>query len=100
VGSILVDRWDIKEIAKVAGDDMAIHPRKRMFELLMKFTTTKENMQLVLDAISAHFNEKIDVYKELQEAYPASAAIFEDKIVKANKTMDSFPGIITEYFDY
>jgi len=97
---IYISRWDIKEIAKVAGDDMAIHPRKRMFELLMKFTTTKENMQLVLDAISAHFNEKIDVYKELQEAYPASAAIFEDKIVKANKTMDSFPGIITEYFDY
>ena len=42
---IYISRWDMKEIAAVAGDDIAIHPRKRMFELLMKFATTKENMQ-------------------------------------------------------
>jgi hypothetical protein len=95
---IYISRWDIKNIAKIAGDDMAIHPRKRMFELLMKFATSKENMQLVLDAISQHFNEKIKIYKEFQESYPASANIFEDKIQKANKTMSLFPEIINEYF--
>ena len=77
---------------------MAIHPRKRTFELLIKFATSKENMQLVLDAISQHFNEKIKIYKEFQESYPASANIFEDKIQKANKTMSLFPEIINEYF--
>jgi hypothetical protein len=96
---IYISRWDIKDIAKRAGDDMAIHPRKRMFELLMKFATSKENMQMVLDSIAIHFNEKIEIYKELQETYPASATIFEDKIKKANKTMKSFPLIITEYFN-
>jgi hypothetical protein len=95
---IYISRWDIKEIAKVAGDDMAIHPRKRMFELLMKFAVTKENMQLTLDAITDHFNEKINIYKELQETFPLSADIFEEKIQKANKTIESFPAIIEEYF--
>ena len=32
---IYISRWDLKEIALAAGDSMAIHPRKRMFELLM-----------------------------------------------------------------
>ncbi|MBL6970096.1 MAG: hypothetical protein ISR68_01725 [Campylobacterales bacterium] len=95
---IYISRWDIKEIAKVAGEDMAIHPRKRMFELLMKYATTKENMQSVLDSIEAHFNEKTEIYKELKEAFPASAEIFESKIEKANKTIESFPAIIDEYF--
>ena len=48
VSGIYISRWDIKDIALAAGDSMAIHPRKRMFELLMKFATSRENMQAVL----------------------------------------------------
>ena len=98
VSGIYLSRWDIKEIAEVAGDSMSIHPRKRMFELLMKFAVSQERMQVVLDAMKAHIEDKIKIYKELQTEFPASADIFEDKIKKAQKTIDFFPAIIKEYF--
>lgn len=96
---IYISRWDIKEIAQTAGDSMAIHPRKRMFELLMKYATSKENMQAVLDALENHMEEKIAIYQELMDAFPASSEIFQPKIDKARKTMKLFPHIIEEYFE-
>ena len=98
VSGIYISRWDIKEIALVAGDSMAIHPRKRMFELLMKYATSKENMQSVLDALENHMEEKIDIYNEFIANYPASKEIFQSKIDKARKTIRIFPKIIEEYF--
>jgi len=99
VSGIYVSRWDIKDIALEAGDSMAIHPRKRMFELLMKYATSKENMQAVLDALGKHMEEKIVIYQELMQDFPASSEIFQPKIDKARKTMKLFPQIIKEYFE-
>ena len=98
VSGIYVSRWDIKEIAEAAGESMAIHPRKRMFELLMKYASNRKNMKRVLDALENHFEEKIAVYEELMENFPASREIFEPKIEKARKTMRLFPQILDEYF--
>ena len=98
VSGIYISRWDIKDIALEAGDSMAIHPRKRMFELLMKYATSKENMQLVLDALQKHMEDKIAIYEEFIENYPTTEEIFQPKIEKANKTMKLFPQIIEEYF--
>jgi len=98
VSGIYLSRWDIKEIAQSAGDSMSIHPRKRMFELLMKYAVSQERMQMVLDAIEEHMEKKIEIYEELQDTFPSSKAIFEDKIKKARKTIDTFPHIIREYF--
>ena len=99
VSGIYISRWDIKEIALAAGDSMAIHPRKRMFELLMKFATSKENMQAVLDALENHMEEKIAIYTELMTNFSASEEIFQPKIDKARKTMKLFPQIVEEYFE-
>jgi len=99
VSGIYISRWDIKDIARVAGDDMAIHPRKRMFELLMKFATTKENMQAVLDALEVHMEDKIAIYNEFILNYPHTEEIFQKKIDKARKTIKLFPQIIKEYFE-
>jgi hypothetical protein len=96
---IYLSRWDIKDIALIAGDSMAIHPRKRMFELLMKFATSKENMQAVLDALQAHMEDKIAIYNEFIQKYPHTQEIFQPKIDKARKTMKLFPQIIKEYFE-
>jgi len=96
---IYISRWDIKDIALVAGESMSIHPRKRMFELIMKFATTKENMQKFLDALENHIESKVDVYRELVEQFPSSSDIFNAKIKKAEDTMRAFPAIIDEYFD-
>ena len=98
VSGIYISRWDIKDIALAAGDSMAIHPRKRMFELLMKYASNKENMESVLDALKAHMEDKIKIYQELMSNFPASAEIFQPKIDKAEKTMKLFPQIINEYF--
>jgi hypothetical protein len=95
---VYLSRWDIKEIAEEAGDSMAIHPRKRMFELLMKYAISQERMEAVLEAMEKNFQNKIDIYKELSETFPASKEIFADKIAKAEKTVKSFPNIISEYF--
>ena len=96
---IYISRWDIKDIALVAGDSMAIHPRKRMFELLMKYATSKENMQSVLDALEVHMEDKVRIYEEFIENYPNTLEIFQPKIDKARKTMKLFPQIIEEYFE-
>jgi hypothetical protein len=96
---IYISRWDIKDIALAAGDSMAIHPRKRMFELLMKYATSKENMQKVLDALEDHMEDKISIYSEMMASFPASAEVFQPKIDKARKTMRLFPQIIEEYFE-
>jgi len=95
---IYLSRWDIKEIADTAGDSMSIHPRKRMFELLMKYAVSQDRMQRVLDAMEAHIEEKIEIYEELQETFPHSKVVFQDKIDKARKTISTFPHIIEEYF--
>ncbi len=99
VSGIYISRWDIKDIALAAGDSMAIHPRKRMFELLMKYATSKENMQAVLDALENHMEEKITIYTEFMTNFPHSAEVFQPKIDKARKTMKLFPQIIEEYFE-
>ena len=98
VSGIYLSRWDIKEIANVAGDSMAIHPRKRMFELLMKFAVSQERMQAVLDVMENHMLEKIEIYKEISESFPHSAPIFQEKIEKAEATIKLFPQIMKEYF--
>ncbi len=98
VSGIYLSRWDIKDIADAAGDSMSIHPRKRMFELLMKFAVSQERMQLVLDALADHMREKMAIYEELAETFPHSADIFNAKIAKAEKTIKLFPQIMNEYF--
>ena len=95
---IYLSRWDIKEIADVAGDSMSIHPRKRMFEMLMKYAVSQERMQSVLDALEEHIERKIEIYEEIQETFPHSKVVFEDKIAKARRTINTFPHIIKEYF--
>ncbi len=99
VSGIYLSRWDIKEIAGTAGDSMSIHPRKRMFELLMKFAVSQERMQLVLDALEEHMEDKIGIYREIAENFPHSAEIFEEKIEKAEHTIRLFPQIMKEYFN-
>jgi hypothetical protein len=95
---VYISRWDLKEIAQNAGESIAIGPRKRMFELLMKFASAKEEMEMVLSAFGSHITEKIDIYEELSEQFPATKMIFEDYIKKAHNINKKLPTIIDEYF--
>jgi hypothetical protein len=95
---IYLSRWDIKNIALAAGDSMAIHPRKRMFELLMKYASNRENMERVLDALELHMEEKVNIYKELMQKFPTSKEVFQPKVDKAERTIRFLPKILDEYF--
>jgi len=95
---VYISKIDIKQIAYDAGESMAIHPRKRMFEMLMKYAVDRETMQRVLEAMGNHIGGKIAIYKELQKLYPSSKELFAPKIEKAQKTIRSFPHILEEYF--
>ena len=96
---VYLSRWDIKDVALAAGDSMAIHPRKRMFELLMKYASHKENMEKVLDALENHMEDKIRIYEELMANFPASTEVFQPKVEKARMTIRMFPQILKEYFE-
>jgi hypothetical protein len=65
----------------------------------MKFATSKENMQSVLDALEAHMEDKIGIYNEFISNYPNSAEVFQPKVDKARKTIRLFPKIMEEYFE-
>lgn len=95
---IYISRWDLKVIALNAGESIAIGPRKRMFELLMKFAASRENMELLLQALQSHIEDTIVHYEELQEQYPATAFVFEKKISQAKGVIAFFPRILKEYF--
>jgi hypothetical protein len=69
-----------------------------MFELLMKYASDKETMQKVLDAFEIYINERIDIYEELSDEFPASRRIFEQHTTKAYNIIKRFPLIIKEYF--
>lgn len=98
VSGVYISRWDIKNIALKAGDSMAIHPRKRMFELLMKFANNEQNMKLVLDSLEEHMEDKIRIYEEMVHSFPTSSEVFQPKIDKARNTIKIFPQILKEYF--
>jgi len=95
---VYISRWDLKEIAESANESIAIHPRRRMFELLMKYTINKERMELVLDSFRDHILSKIEIYEELRDEFPHSAELFQQKIDKAYRTINTFPKILEEYF--
>ncbi len=95
---VYISKIDIKRIAYDAGESMAIHPRKRMFELLMKYAIDKETMQRVLESMGNHIEEKIAIYEELYTLYPQSKEIFHPQVEKAQQTIRTFPKVIREYF--
>jgi hypothetical protein len=95
---IYISRWDIKNIALHAGDSMAIHPRKRMFELLMKYASNRENMEKVLDALAYHMEDKVAIYQEFIDKFPSSEEVFQPKIDKAERIIQFLPKILDEYF--
>lgn len=98
LNGVYISRWDLKEIASASGESIAIGPRKRMFEQLMSYTSNKEDMQKFLEQIEIYMMNKITVYEELKEDFPASSPIFDGFIAKANYTVRNLPNIIKEYF--
>jgi hypothetical protein len=56
-------------------------------------------MQLFLDALKEHMEEKITIYEDLMRQFPASSEVFAPKVEKARKTIRLFPKILEEYFD-
>ncbi|MBD3807333.1 MAG: hypothetical protein IE880_01295 [Epsilonproteobacteria bacterium] len=98
LNGVYITRWDLKEIAALCGESIAIGPRKRMFEQIMGFTSNKEDMQNFLSRVEQYIINKIDIYEELSREFPSSKPIFDGFCAKANYTIRNLPNIIKEYF--
>ncbi len=95
---IYFSRWDLKQIAASLDESIAIDVRERMFQKLMQWVATPEDFRKLIDAFYANIDAKCDVYKELSQRYPASKAIFDTKLQKAQKAKEYFEKVYDEFF--
>jgi hypothetical protein len=94
---VYLSRLDIKRIAENIDESLPIKERIKMVRALFRHTTKKEYLQTAFEEINRHINGRVLIYQELSQAFPASKAIFDENIAKAQKTMRMFDTIIEDF---
>lgn len=94
---VYLSRLDIKRIAENIDESLPIKERIKMVRALFRHTTKKEYLQSAFEEINRHINGRVLIYQELSEAFPASKAIFDENVAKAQKTMRMFETIIEDF---
>lgn len=95
---IYFSRWDLKGMAEEVGDSIAIDVRERMFQKFMQWIATPNDMQAVMDQFKNNIDMKCEQYKIYAEKYPATKAIFDEKIAKAESSKRYLDKIYDEFF--
>jgi len=95
---VYISRWDLKMIGDAVDASIAMDTRARMYKMLMRSVHDKESLGTLLGAFSSLIDAKIEPYREMMEAYPATKEIFQDKIDKAEKTKAFLETVIETYF--
>jgi len=96
---IYFSRWDIKGMAAELDEHIVVDVRERMFQHFMRFIVTREDMESVVGQFDKHIDMKCDLYREYGVKYPASAAIFDAKIKKADRIKRFLQKVIVDYFN-
>ncbi len=94
---IYLSRLDIKRIAEAIDESLPIKERIKMVRALFRHTTTKKYLTDAFTEVDRHINGRILIYKELGESFPSSKYIFDENILKAEKTMRMFKTIIEDF---
>jgi hypothetical protein len=94
---VYLSRLDIKRIAEAIDESIPIKERVKMIRALFRHTTKKEYLKEAFAEVDKHINGRILIYQELSEAFPASKDIFDENIVKAEKTKRMFNNIIEDF---
>ncbi len=95
---VYISRWDLKMIGDAIDASIAMDTRARMFKMLMRSVHDKTTMASLLGAFTSLIDAKIEPYREMMASYPASQAIFQDKIDKAEKTKAYLETVLDTYF--
>ncbi len=95
---VYISRWDLKMVGDAIEASIAMDARARMFKMLMRSVHDKKTMRKLLGAFASLIDAKIEPYREMMEAYPSSAPIFQDKIEKAERVKKYFDSVIERYF--
>jgi hypothetical protein len=94
---VYLSRLDIKRIAEAIDESLPIKERIKMIRSLFRHTTSKEYLSGAFNEIDKHINGRILIYQELSQAFPSSKTIFDENILKAQKTMRMFKQIIEDF---
>jgi len=94
---IYFSRLDIKVIGLAFDEDVEIRERKRMLRDILRAVTSKESLAKLFEIIKKYTNEKLSIYSELIEKFPATKKIFEDKINKADSFKKSLDKILEDF---
>ncbi|WP_456402179.1 hypothetical protein [Hydrogenimonas sp.] len=95
---VYISRWDLKMVGDAIDASIAMDARSRMYKMLMRSVHDRETMQRLLGAFASLIDAKIEPYRDMMEAYPSSAPIFQDKIEKAEQVKASFDRVLETYF--
>jgi len=94
---VYLSRLDIKRVAEGIDESLPIKDRKKMIKALFRHTVKREYLRKAFDEFNRHLNGRILIYEQLSEAFPSSKAIFDEKIVKINKTKKMFDQIVHDF---
>ncbi len=77
-------RWDVKRIAYEFGEKIPTDERKKMIAQLLKYVDSEETLNKLFNIIKKFIDERVGIYNELSQTFPASKPIFDGYIVKTN----------------
>ncbi|WP_345971238.1 MULTISPECIES: hypothetical protein [Sulfurimonas] len=97
LSGVYLSRIDIKRISQALDESLPIKERKKMIKALFRHTTSKEWLRGAFDEINNHMDGRILIYRQLGEAFPATKAIFDEHIAKAEKTKRMFDQIVADF---
>jgi len=95
---IYMSRWDIKGMAAEVDEHIVMDTRERMFQHFMRFISTTEDMNNVIDQFNKHIDMKCDIYKEYSKRFPSTKEIFEVKIAKGNRAKQYLKKVHADFF--
>jgi hypothetical protein len=96
---VYLSRLDIKRVAEAIDESIPIKERIKMVRALFRHTTKRDYLVDAFAEVDKHIHGRILIYTELGETFPASKPIFDGFIAKANKTMQMFETIISDFED-
>jgi len=90
-------RLDLKRVALLFGESIIIDERKRMIRKILDYIDSKENLENFVNVLNGAIAQKIAIYTELIQKFPASAYQFEDYILRANNSKELLARAVKEY---
>ena len=95
---IYFSRWDLKAMAAELDEHIVMDVRERIFQHFMRFISTSEDMDNVVDQFNKHIDMKCDLYREYSEKFPSTKEIFDPKIQKAERSKEFLQKMIQDFF--